>query len=39
VQAVAQAIPELAAFAELVEARLAPGLAAANDRALAEHRA
>jgi aminoglycoside/choline kinase family phosphotransferase len=38
VQAVARAMPELARFAEFVEQQLAPGLVAANARALAAAR-
>ncbi|MEO6185286.1 MAG: phosphotransferase [Steroidobacteraceae bacterium] len=37
VRATAQAYPELAAFSQFVELRLAPGLEAANERALAQH--
>jgi N-acetylmuramate 1-kinase len=39
VQATAHCYPELAAFAAFVDARLAPGLAAANERALVQLRA
>jgi aminoglycoside/choline kinase family phosphotransferase len=38
VQEVARALPELARFAEFVDRQLAPGLAAANARALAAAR-
>lgn len=38
VREVAHAYPELAQFARLVDQRLAPGLAAANERALAAAR-
>jgi N-acetylmuramate 1-kinase len=39
VQQAARLFPELAAFADFVDTRLAPGLPAANARALARHAA